>query len=233
MKDVKKELEERKKEINEYFDFLQKIEKGDISPNNFAVPAIMRASCILMFYNLLESIVILAIDRIHVFISTQDNLKYQDASDELKKIWIEYKYKNFEDENRGSDKIFQILKNINNDHIKIYDENAKDKTDYLNKVKGVSFSGKIDGKQVKLFAEKYGFEKNKRVEGKKLVQIKHQRNNLAHGEMSFQNCGRNFSFFQIKKFKQETFLFLDEFLNNVDEFLTTKKYKKITYSSYW
>lgn len=226
MESVKNEYQRRVEEINHYFDFLQRIEAGELE-HSFTLPAVMRATCILLLYNLLESIVILAIDHIHITISTGDTLRFDEAIDEMKKIWIEYQYKNFEDENRGSDKIFGILQNINSDIIKIYDEKAKKKEDYLKKIKGVSFAGKIDAQQVRKFAKKYGFSENKRVEGKRLLQIKTQRNDLAHGEISFQDCGNRNPFRQLKKFKQETFLFLREFLGNVEIFLTSKKYKKI------
>jgi hypothetical protein len=225
MESVKNEYQRRKEEINQYFDFLQKIETGEIT-HSFALPAVMRATCILLLYNLLESIVILTIDHIHIAVSTKDELSFGEAIDELKKIWIEYKYKNFEDEYLGSDKIFSILQNINNDTIKIYDERTSDKKDYLEKVKGISFSGKIDAQQVRKFAQKYGFTENKRVEGKRLVQIKKKRNDLAHGEISFQDCGNIYTFRELKKLKKETFLFLREFLNNVETFINSKKYKK-------
>lgn len=90
----------------------------------------------------------------------------------------------------------------------------------------MSFAGKIDAKQVRAFAQKYGFASNKRVEGKRLVQIKKRRNDLAHGEISFEDCGKIYSFKEITIFKKETFLFLQEFLNNIEDFLALKKYKK-------
>ncbi len=231
MQSVKNEFSRRKEEINQYFAFLQKIENGEI-PATIPLPAVMRATCILLLYNLLESTVILAIDHIHITISTEDTLRFEEAIDEMKKIWIEYKYKNFEDEHRGSDRIFNILQQLEKDIIDIYDAKSK-KKEYLKKVKGVSFAGKIDAKQVLTFAQKYGFASNKRVEGKRLAQIKHKRNDLAHGEISFQDCGNSYAFDEVKTFKKETFLFLQEFLNNIEDFLALKKYKKIKYENYW
>lgn len=232
MENVRNEFKNRVDEINRYFDFLNhikeqkvKIQENDGSKNiESLLPPTLRASAILLLYNLLESTIIQAIDYIHITISSHTNLTYDEAIDEIKKIWIEYKYDNFKGTDKGSEQIFNALQTISNEKINIFDANTE-KMDYLRKVKGVNFSGKIDALQVKKFAHKYGFNLNRRVLGRNLSQIKSQRNALAHGELSFNECGNNYDFSKLLKLKKESILFLREFLDNVEIFIKQEKYK--------
>lgn len=235
METVKNEFNRRVIEINQYFDFLQKVENqqvkihlpsGEVRLLETLLPATLKASGILLLYNLLESTVIMAIDYIHIAISTEDNLIYQDAIDEIKKIWIECRYNNFKNQDDGAEQLLKHMQDIINDRIVIFDSNDR-KREYLNKLKGVNFSGKIDAQQIRKFAKKYGFEVNKRVEGKRLIQIKAKRNQLAHGELSFNDCGTIYTFSELMQFKKETVLFLKEFLLKVEKYLNHKKYKKL------
>jgi hypothetical protein len=239
MEIVNNEFSRRIQEIDRYFSFLKQVndqrikiqtETGSKNLENQLAPT-LRASAVLLLYNLLESTVIQTIDNIHIMISTKFSLTYKEAIDELKKIWIEYQYNNFKGTEKGSEQIFNDLKFLENDIINIFSEKAKNNTEYLHKVKGVAFSGKIDALQIKKFAKKYGFGVNKRVEGKNLVQIKNQRNALAHGELSFNECGNNYNYEQLLKLKKEAVLFLREFLNNVEKYLIKEEFRSKDYSA--
>lgn len=232
MEEIKREFNKRVDEINQYFDFLEKIEydyviyKDTGESINARLRPTLRANTLLLLYNLLESTIIQAIDYIHIAISTNDTLFYYDAIDAIKKIWIEYKYDNFKNQNDNSNKILSYLESMPTDIIVIFDNSDSDRM-YLNKIKGDSFAGNIDARKVRSFAEKYGFKPNRRVKGENLIKIKQQRNKLAHGELSFRECGNSYTFGELEKFKKETFLFLREFLCNVEKYISNKEYRKI------
>jgi len=232
MENVKEEYLRRVEEINRYFKFLEQanaemiyvhLPKG-VERTETLLFSTLKASAILLLYNMLESVVIQAIDYINIHISTEDDLFYKDAIDEIKKIWIEYKYNNFKGTDIGSEQILKDLQSIDNEKINIFDIN-KDKMVYLTKIKGVDFSGKIDAKQIRQFAVKYGFSPNRRIAGKRLPEIKAQRNQLAHGERSFNECGNNYEFQKLNTLRKEAVLYLREFLNHVEIFLNAQKYR--------
>lgn len=231
MEGVKNEFNKRVNEINQYFGFLKEVEASHVVHQSggsidTSVRPILRANAILLLYNLLESTVIQAIDYIHISISTNDTLVYNDSIDEIKKIWIEYKYNNFKNQNDNSSRLLQYLQWIATDEIVIFDNNDP-KREYLTKVKGIGFSGKIDAQQARKFAKKYGFKPNKRVVGKRLIHIKERRNQLAHGELSFEDCGNIYAFSELVSFKKETVLFLKEFLLNIEKYLNNQQYRRI------
>ena len=85
MENVKQEFTTRVEEINRYFIFLEQIndEKVKILVEDTSrnienqLPPTLRASAILLLYNLLEATAILAIDEIHIHISTKTSLLYK------------------------------------------------------------------------------------------------------------------------------------------------------------
>lgn len=231
MENVKQEFTTRVEEINRYFIFLEQIndEKVKILVEDTSrnienqLPPTLRASAILLLYNLLEATAILAIDEIHIHISNKTSLLYKDANDAFKKIWIEYKYNNFND--IGSTQILENLQTIENEQIMIFIPNV-DNSKYLEKIKGVTFSGKIDAQQVRSFATKYGFAENINNKGNHLLNIKKLRNALAHGEISFTKCGQDYGYQTLTEMKDNAISFLQEFLDNIEFYLTEEKYRK-------
>ena len=57
-------------------------------------------------------------------------------------------------------------------------------------------------------------------------EIKDKRNRLAHGEQTFYDVGKDFSVREIEKFKNETFEYLSDVINKIEEFIENKKYLK-------
>ncbi|MBK6773182.1 MAG: hypothetical protein IPG78_13845 [Ignavibacteria bacterium] len=122
------DFEERVKEIELYFEHLNLIlSKNAVLylPQNKTkrqriidpeLIKVLKANCFLILYNLSESSIRQAIAEIYSQISNE-NLKYSSVKDEIKKIWIASKYKNFN--KMGIDGIFEVLSNIANDIIEI------------------------------------------------------------------------------------------------------------------
>ena len=90
------------------------------------------------------------------------------------------------------------------------------------------FSGNIDAKKVKEVSEKYGFscqtDYRSTKNGEKLLIVKSQRNALAHGDLSFQDCGQDYTIQDMITIKNEVLNYLDEILNNIEVFLSEQKY---------
>ncbi|MBK6773181.1 MAG: hypothetical protein IPG78_13840 [Ignavibacteria bacterium] len=61
--------------------------------------------------------------------------------------------------------------------------------------------------------------------GAKLHDVKIQRNQLAHGEISFSKCGRNYTIEDLIKTKDHTIKYLRKILKNINAYLESKKFK--------
>jgi len=54
-----------------------------------------------------------------------------------------------------------------------------------------------------------------------MTQVKEQRNNLAHGNISFTECGRNTSIDELLRAFEQIPNFLDDFISNIEEMLSS------------
>jgi hypothetical protein len=219
------DFEKRTKEINLYFKHLQllDIENAKIYLENrprkkyfkanIELIKVLKANTFLLLYNLVESSIKQSITEIYDSI-TNDNLTYDEVIDEIKKIYIKENHASFK--NLGIDNIFRTINSLSTEIIDIQFNSDK------------IISGNIDGRKVREFAAIYGFSDRSHIRannGNKLHIVKLQRNNLAHGNVSFAECGRTYSTEEIEIIKNEVILFLRSILKNIDKFIDSKKYK--------
>jgi hypothetical protein len=59
-----------------------------------------------------------------------------------------------------------------------------------------------------------------------LKTIKNRRNDLAHGFVSFKDCGQGRTFSEMENMKKQSLLYIEQILNNMDLFLKNKDYLK-------
>jgi len=83
------------------------------------------------------------------------------------------------------------------------------------------FSGNLDAREIRNISRKIGFSEVSN--GRNLNEIKNKRNRLAHGEQTFYGVGKDYSLQDLTEFKDETFTFLQEFIDNVKQFMNEQK----------
>ena len=223
MRTVILDFEKRVKEIDLYFTHLEYIEEEDAQiffPNksrnkyvdyDIELTKVFKANLFLLLYNLAESSIKQSLNEIYDSITTE-NLKYKEVIDEIKKIWIEENHVNFR--NKGVTNIFIAINNLAEDIIDIR---------FNSKV----ISGNIDGQKIRNFSLKYGFSNSSHHNannGVKLLQVKTQRNNLAHGNISFAECGRNYTMSDLREIKRQVIIYLRSILKNIEKYINGKKY---------
>jgi len=231
---AKQDFQERFDEINKYFDLLDNIivkeaillipdESGDRKERfDSELIKTLKSSAILLLYNVVESTVSNCLYAIHEAFSSE-NLKFNELSDKLQNIFIQFYFKNIKEGKLKEESIIQ--------HIKImidtwsfdkpiqltYEEYTKYKT-------GSQFAGNLEAKEIKKLANKYGVVFDKEIS--ELASIKNKRNKLAHGELSFANCCNLDTPNYLKALKDKSLDYLLEFINAVDSFIINRKYAK-------
>lgn len=88
----------------------------------------------------------------------------------------------------------------------------------------VQLGGNIDVEKIRNLASKIGFGETKN--GRYLVEIKNKRNRLAHGEQTFHDIGKDFTYKGLDRRKQDVFEYLEDVIVKIEGFIATKKYKK-------
>lgn len=206
MNEVYNEFNERKDEIDIYFEWIESQEDA-----NQELFKILKSNFILMLYNLVESTISNAIETIHSTIYNE-SVEFDNLKSGLKIILIKQLKKNIE-----AKKFTENSTKLSKDIIR----NCFDKKKVSN--------GNIDQKIIKEIGNEYGFSTSVNFQNSKngrcLEVIKRRRNDLAHGTFSFKNVGKEYTIQEIGKMKSETINYLNEILTNIKSYLEEKLYK--------
>lgn len=226
MKEILKEFKERVKEVNLYFDFLTNVVSKDIhlhstktgegQPVDVEIQKILKANLFLILYNLVEAIIRKSIQEIYDSIE-RDGLSYKLTRPEIQKILISHRYKQIRESSPTSfvQAIEELLADALNDAAVKLDPDS------------IPISGNLDARKIRDLARIYGFsEATKKAKrgGSDLLIVKDQRNFLAHGQVTFSECGRNYHISDLKKIKNEVICFLEDILKNIKSYIDAKEY---------
>ncbi len=226
MDNAKIDFDYRKIEVEDYFSFL-KIMNSDNTLIRYVngtetkeekisnkLQTMFIANAFLILYNLIESTVRNSIVEIYNKIE-EDKNSYENLSESLQKIWINQNINNLKE---GTYNHGTLLKTVQ----KIAQDILTKETIALSK-DNINIAGNIDAQKIRALAEYIGFEKTSN--GRNLQNIKDKRNRLAHGEQTFYDVGKDFTFDELNKFKHEAFDYLSDVINKIEKFILDRKYK--------
>lgn len=224
MKTTRTEYNRRLNEVTLYFEIIKLLDKGNCSitckdingictekiiDNELA--KIMKANGFLLLYNLIEATVRNSISAILNSIST-DKLTFRLLSDNLKKLWIHQEINKTKDTSKFKEKVSELSEKILNESLLDFSQEC------------VNISGNIDAQKIRDIAKKFGYLEPK--DGRGLQTIKDKRNQLAHGEFTFSDIGKNYTSNELIDYKSEVISFIENVLNNVEAYINSKGYKK-------
>lgn len=211
------EFEKRKQEVNIYFDFLKSQINKEISFKQTEVERILKANSLLILYNLIESSIRNAIQAIHDTIQ-MEAVSYYFLKEELQRIYLRQLSYRLQKSNHLT---FESL-------IMPFLEKIIDNV-FIEFDKTLTFGGNLDAQKIREIAKNYGFSSSTlkaNQGGRELLTVKTQRNNLAHGIISFSECGRDHSFPELDKIKEEIINYIEDILNNIEDYIDQQAYKK-------
>lgn len=171
----------RSQEIEVYLDYLTKLElRIDI---DVSLMATMKASAMLMIYNLMESTVTSAIESIYDHLREQ-GIAFTSVSEKLKVMVLIGAKK------RNPKKLVEKMKESVLDLAVAAFERAD------------IFSGNVDSRMIREVWDSYGISRTDGYEVDVLLEVKSARNDLAHGTKSFSDLGKSLTASElIEKFK--------------------------------
>jgi hypothetical protein len=238
------DFNQRKIEIDKYFEFVEKIEDGYIILNSLNTALIhykideehikiFKANGFLILYNLVESTILNCIISIFDEISTKEinnsKISYRDVNEKIKKYWLKNKYNHDEKIKKVSvvNQFYQICENVTaNISLSIVSEK-------------VSFGGNLNAMRIREIAEDLGIALDEshykaHLHGAALKEIKKNRNDLAHGHKSFTTIGKDITYIGdgldgtkglgLKHLKDYTIEHLESFIKNIKQYIIEEKY---------
>ncbi len=172
----------------------------------------LRANGYMLLYNLVESTMTNAIDAIHQ-IFTSEGLSFDDLTKEVQQVVLRnFKGAALEDNftHTQSHPIQMAILRAGYDKKNL-------------------FSGNVDARSIRDTAKIYGFDiaehdTAESRDGSRLVNVKNKRNELAHGKISFEECGHETSHDELISIAKETIAYLKAVLSGVEEYAVQKKY---------
>lgn len=223
---IREEMNNRTQEIEAYFLFLNKIESGEylICENGnpissaTATRTTLKASAVILIYNLVESIITKCLERIHIYI-INENISYNDLNDDIKMLLITY-YGTIADKKNSISEVAPYLHEI----IHLITNQKKIALDYKEMSKYYTlYSGNLDSKKISKIFKKYGIVFEEKCS--ELQTVKDNRNKLAHGVMSFEECGRQLSMQQLNEQKNNCINYLNSLIAAIELYIDNKKFK--------
>lgn len=213
------DMETRINESKEVINFIRAIELSDDSDIPRPNTMVLKSSVVIMLYNVVESTVSRVLSKIHEVIINED-IKYYELSKSIRNLMIIYFHKNREknpDIHNSIDVIHSTIDFINgtNGFNLNYTEMAKFYSLY---------SGNLDARQVRKVFQKYEILIPDNI-GDNLKTIKTGRNKLAHGEISFEEYGRDIVINMLDNYTENVCVFLMSVICFTEDFLNEKKYK--------
>ncbi len=245
MKRVKDDFKKRKSELDEYFRFLSKLDKdmptlhysemgvGYKYPVEAELQKILKANGFLLIYNLLESFCRNFIIEILTVIQGK-KLTLKRLSDEAQKVWIAHKVYNFKNPQTSSAKLEKCFHDIATD---IFSNTIIEFNEVVGRIEtdehydAFGLSGSIDKRKIQALARMYGFNHitppaNEKA-GQDLDHIKTVRNKLAHGRMTFAECGKDKTVKEMVDYKDNAIKYLEGVLLNIEAYIKNRKFKKV------
>lgn len=204
---------ETKEEDDKFF-----FQLADNSPPeiiNNEIKKILKANVYLLLYNLVESTVRNTIEAIYSHLNNKA-VCFHDVRDELK---------------------LEILKNLrkhmNKSKIETFSDQVNNITQdviYLTFNSEDRFNGNVDARFIRNQVEKMGFQIVADAvtrDGADLLSIKDLRNSLAHGSISFSDCGKDLTVNELEAMCDRTQKYLAAFIDCTEKYLNEDAYKKV------
>jgi len=219
MQSVQDDFDSRVGEIDRYFNFVSLLDSRvpdalavitNAGLDDDALFKTMKANCFLLLYNLMEATTKNSIQGIYDHLR-QEGVVYDDCCDLVKKVAI----KNIRHEKLGVDQVHAKL-GVLVTHMVTETYQPK----YL-------LSGSVDRESLVCLARSYGVSTrlaSRQSDGKRLEDVKKQRNALAHGNLTFDEVGRDATWSDLIDIKGNVVHYMQSFINNVNDYLAARKY---------
>ena len=222
-------FDERVEEIDLYFSFLRNLDEKkaklqitgkrtrSLTPKEDLLK-ILKANVYLLLYNLIESSMRSGLLAIYDSIKA-DGVPYVQLVQELQRVWVNNVLSAAPDraaENTAT-KVHELITQVVEEEIVTFDPQK------------LRISGNVDARRVRALCEEHGFSHTTRgvKGGNRLVHVKTERNNLAHGHTSFIESGRNITLGDLDAIRKQVVSFMRQILRNVERYISAKKYIQI------
>jgi len=227
---VKEDIKSRILEIEKYLKAIEKIENPKYAlykvdgttkrKDNFdsELPKIMKATFFLLLYNLVESTIRLSFTELYEKIEEKQK-PIAFFKNHYTEIWIKQQF-------LKKDPISSNQSTYRNLISKMIESILQSENFSLSS-ESLPLSGNLDARKMRELLGIHGINQNihyRAKGGAELLTVKSKRNELAHGNISFGQCGQEYTSSDLLRIKKETVTFLKSIVRNIEKYITRADY---------
>lgn len=227
---IKNELLERFDEIQKVYMHLELMHNGNVRyeeafSGQIHVITCTKAGIVLMLYNAVESTITKCITRIHQEL-IDSSLTFDDCNDAIQKLIVVY----YENAKNKSNDIHAQVPHIIAFHNYLTGQHTFDLTYDKLSENYTLYSGNLDAKAVRGVLTEYGINADdfENLKVSELQTIKKFRNQLAHGEKSFQEVGNDITIQRLDQMIKKTQDFLNAVIDVVNHYISNQEFKRVS-----
>lgn len=212
----------RKEDVEEYFRLLcfllsfethrnisiQNIDTGKSLVITHEMQCVAKAQSLILLYNLVESTVCDCLNAIYDAIQ-DESLIFGNVSDDIKNMWRNYlKRKNLPEKTKNDNDIINMA--IRFDSL------------------AINISGSLDFRKIQEVFSKHGClldNSSRDTIAQSFLVVKNKRNLLAHGNISFSECGAHYLLSDLQKYKDHIVDYMQDVVNKTCDYIANKAYK--------
>ena len=212
----------RKEDVEEYFRLLcfllsfethrsisiQNIDTGKFLIITQEMQCVAKAQSLILLYNLVESTVCDCLNAIYDAIQ-DESLIFGNVSDDIKNMWRNYlKRKNLPEKSKNDNDIINMAIRFDN--------------------LAINISGSLDFRKIQEVFSKHGClldNSSRDTIAQSFLVVKNKRNLLAHGNISFSECGAHYLLSDLQKYKEHIVDYMQDVVNKTCDYIANKAYK--------
>jgi hypothetical protein len=231
MQSVLNDFEDRVEELGSFFKLLRRLDGTDElvsrhgkktvrSPIRVEWRATLKATAYLLIYNMVESSIRDAVTYLYSRVNLRE-LSANRLRDEIVEIWVEQEFR-CKDAFSASPRVYFDLSRKLVNH-------AASRAVIEIKSDDLPLAGNLDGQNIIRLCQKHGmtFKMPKAAKGgTELANVKANRNALAHGSLSFEECGRTVTVAELERVRRETVAFVRAVLRSFRHYSSRRSYLK-------
>ena len=216
---VEQDFQLRISETNGLITLVKNLDEGKITSPDAINISVIRSSVIVSLYNIVESTITQTLTKIHSEINTKE-VSYNSLSKEIKDLALIYFYKHKEKRSNIHDSI-EVLHHT----VDLIRGEGVFNVPYSELAENYQlYSGNLDAKSIRKVMKKYGIIISEDF-GQKIKKIKDGRNQLSHGNISFEEFGRNIVLNTLNEYLLDVENLLTEVINKTSQYLEEEKYQ--------
>ncbi|HLG55098.1 MAG TPA: MAE_28990/MAE_18760 family HEPN-like nuclease [Vicinamibacterales bacterium] len=231
MSDLQAKLTERDRELEIYMRFLALIDQksaalrvpyGEVWRTRRVderIVKILKANFFLLLYNLVEASVRDGFRNLYSAMRA-DGSTVRAIKEELRLLWIDAAVDKLTPQTANQDSYREVTRRLV--------KGAVDDVAASLRIEDLRFGGNLDAASIRRTCQEHGvsFKTHPRARGgEKLRLVRDRRNDLAHGSLSFAECGRDYTLPQLVEIRRETLVFVRGILRNVERYAAKKTFR--------